>query len=651
MEDRQAGWLTTKGLAKPRGWAFGNLDPNVWSSYIAALRADSTVQRLSASTNLYFYELHDLEFLAAILNLAADDAESRIGKALLKHLIENWSQLERFSKVEIAAVPTDLKPNLRKPPQAQQDERNVLSENLWLFRLRHRRFLPTTHGPRLAAEVWMPSQEIERRFSRRFGAGQLLPILDVDEELASRARPFCARLGVRESISPTTFGIEDARTILNRSARLFGVDPSEGGRSLDPADVREVIRPTYRNLIELLRGSDADTRFPSAALSDVMLLADNGHGSFRFLPSMDMLWAERNGTRERLGNPPDLWTFVLEAGPGLRSALTRLFGMRVLEEQLRWEPEPGEDALDSSELAKFRTGLDLLAPFIRLRLSADRPAEEARDAARLRRLLEVLTPVRDLQVGCRLDDRALSGLADRMAFVDTKSDTTDIRAFVAWGEHGWPPSPDDAEALATALADEFGPSNFEAFLMLISARNDQARRRLLSLAGAPVDLLALSSNEPEDIEQDAKTEFADGPSLPKESSVDVPEEVAEQPSTTPTAARLAIAPLYSAADLLIDGTPITVMGNAIAEHSGITTAAPHSTESAKVGRVQSYGGGTDLVALDDLGMFVAMTYEVTGRAGRPPGAIGICGSDVRTWRHGSPRLRGPQVLGHEFAGS
>lgn len=41
----------------------------------------------------------------------------------------------------------------------------------------------------------------------------------------------------------------------------------------------------------------------------------------------------------------------------------------------------------------------------------------------------------------------------------------------------------------------------------------------------------------------------------------------------------------------------------------------------------------------------------------PPGGIivrpafaGICGSDVRTWRHGSPRLRGAQVLGHEFAG-
>lgn len=34
-----------------------------------------------------------------------------------------------------------------------------------------------------------------------------------------------------------------------------------------------------------------------------------------------------------------------------------------------------------------------------------------------------------------------------------------------------------------------------------------------------------------------------------------------------------------------------------------------------------------------------------------PGAVGICGSDVRTWRHGSPRLTGPHVPGHEFAGT
>lgn len=43
--------------------------------------------------------------------------------------------------------------------------------------------------------------------------------------------------------------------------------------------------------------------------------------------------------------------------------------------------------------------------------------------------------------------------------------------------------------------------------------------------------------------------------------------------------------------------------------------------------------------------------------GLPPGGlivrpiyVGICGSDVRTWRHGNPRIVGPQVPGHEFAG-
>ena len=33
-----------------------------------------------------------------------------------------------------------------------------------------------------------------------------------------------------------------------------------------------------------------------------------------------------------------------------------------------------------------------------------------------------------------------------------------------------------------------------------------------------------------------------------------------------------------------------------------------------------------------------------------PVTVGVCGSDVRVWRHGSPRLTGPQVLGHEVGG-
>jgi L-iditol 2-dehydrogenase len=31
-------------------------------------------------------------------------------------------------------------------------------------------------------------------------------------------------------------------------------------------------------------------------------------------------------------------------------------------------------------------------------------------------------------------------------------------------------------------------------------------------------------------------------------------------------------------------------------------------------------------------------------------SVGICGSDIRTWQHGNPRLRTPQILGHELAG-
>ncbi len=30
--------------------------------------------------------------------------------------------------------------------------------------------------------------------------------------------------------------------------------------------------------------------------------------------------------------------------------------------------------------------------------------------------------------------------------------------------------------------------------------------------------------------------------------------------------------------------------------------------------------------------------------------VGICGSDIRTWRHGNRRISGPQILGHEVSG-
>ena len=77
----------------------------------------------------------------------------------------------------------------------------------------------------------MRTRELDRRFTSRRGkidAGQLLPILDVDDELAVMARPICSALGVRNEITSSSFGPDDARTVLDRLAALFGDGSFEG---------------------------------------------------------------------------------------------------------------------------------------------------------------------------------------------------------------------------------------------------------------------------------------------------------------------------------------------------------------------------------------------------------------------------------------
>ena len=616
VEDRQSGWLTTKDLSRPTGWAFKTLDADVWLAYATTVRADPKLGRATEDATPYFYELHDLEFLAQVLGAVANDADCTSAQALLTHLVENWAQLQRFSKITIAAVPSDKAPSMRsKPPRAQDDELVSLGDNLWLHRLRRRQFLPTTHGPKSPAATWMSTRELDRRFTSRRGnldAGQLLPILEIAGEFATRARPICSLLGVRDEITSSSFGPDDARTVLDRLATLLGHGAADHARDPDRATVREIVRPAYRNLLELLPGSEADARFPPGVLSGAPLLQEDGHGSYRFAASADTLWAERNGTRERLGNPSDLWTFVLDASPGPRVPLTRLFDVRVLEEQLHWEPEPGEMALDDTELASFRAGLQQLAPFILARLSAERSTDalQARDATLLRRVLAGLVPVQELHVGCKLDDRALAGLAERSAFVETSSEAAATRAFVTWDEHGWPPSADGAEALATAFAEAFGASHFEAFLALIRAPDEAARRRLLALAGATSDLEAFVSaiTDADQLEPEEETTPDGDLALPKELSGDAEEKPAEQPEPGADGGAVEMTPLYAATDLLIAGTPITVTGDEAT--NGKPRSTRRSAAQTKAGATTGYGGRTDLSALDALGMFVAMTYEV-----------------------------------------
>jgi len=262
----------------------------------------------------------------------------------------------------------------------------------------------------------------------------------------------------------------------------------------------------------------------------------------------------------------------------------------------------------------FRAGMAALAPFLLARLSADRATEtqQTRDASVLRRVLACLTPVQELYVGCKLDARTLAGRAERSAFVEVGSDVATTRAFVRWDEAGWPPSADGAEALATAFAEAFGASHFEAFLALVRAPNEAARRRLLALAGATSDLEAFASaiagddEEPRDDEQKSDDDLA----LPKEAAGDDEEKPAERSEAAGVASPVAMTPLYAASELLIGGSPISVTGDARSNGHGDPQQRSAAHPGGGGGATAGYGGRTDLSALDALGMFVAMTYEV-----------------------------------------
>jgi hypothetical protein len=606
VEDRNSGWLTTKGLAKPRGWAFRELPAELWDPY--ATQVESRVgAQTSGQGTACFYAMHDLEHITPLLSEASRDRECRVAQALFAHFVHNWTQLQRFERLEVALVPEGLVPSMRaKPPRAKDDERQELGENFWLWRLRQRDFCPTSHGPKAPGNTWVRTRELERRFSSTRGGidcSRLLPVLDVPEDLAGGARPLQAALAVREEITASSFRPEDAATILKRLELIYRDGPNRTA-------IREVVRPTYRSLIELLPGQEIDKRYATGSLADQALLETNGHNEVRFTPARHVLWAERNGTRERLGNPPELWTFVHEASTNARVPLTRLFGVRVLEDQLDWAPVPGQPALDDDELGRFGEGLAELAPYLLARLSAERPAEalQQRDASTLRRLITVLVPVDALRVGCSLDGKAITKSAEPAAFADISAQRDGTRAFVKWGDEGWPPSPAEAEALATAFAEALGATHFEAFLALINAPDTATRSRILSLAGAPTDLEAARAalrDEAPEAPNGAGPEVEIPPKEPGEVVDEPPARLPEPGGFQPPEPAT---PLYRAGELLIEGVPVSIEGS----YDGGSTGRqrwPSSHPGGGRGGGHGYGGRTDLGELDRLGMFIAMTYE------------------------------------------
>lgn len=167
-----------------------------------------------------------------------------------------------------------------------------------------------------------------------------------------------------------------------------------------------------------------------------------------------------------------------------------------------------------------------------------------------------------------------------------------------------------SKSLAMALADTLGVNLVETFLAFITS-NERQRRQLLDIAGASGHY------------QDVLDELAEAPDDESEVEVPVAEPTAapesantrdEGRSTRPDATQPAAppVPLHDFSTLLLDGHPLIVTGD---EPSGGEHGEDRHRDGGGSGTGSPSGSpkraaaGTDLSALDALGMQIAIAYE------------------------------------------
>lgn len=605
VEDRAAGWLTTRDLQKPKGHAFVNLG-KVWDSWVGKVKQEVAKSNPDGRFKVFFTQLHVLDALMPLVRLAAEDDTAVIARSVYEHVARNWTQLERFSRLELAFVPKERDPGARtKPARPAGDETRDTGMDFWLAVLRSRAIVPTLHGPRKPGQAWLPSGEITRRFGGKHkSAGDLIPLVDVAPMLLEgKARTFALTLGIRAELAPASFRPSDADLIATRLQERYGAAAADG--SLTDEVLRRVMRPAYRNVFELLVGSAdrGQASAPHAELAETPLLVTDGAGHYRFDPAQQVLYTDRPGMRERLGNPEGLWLFVLEATPAARAPLLRLFGSRLIDAEVDWRPIPGEPALQPEERRRFRDGMVTLLPYLLSRLRVERSEEQqaATDARQLSRFIDTAELVDGLEISAFLDGVELSSRAARDAFVDLR-DPAEPRAFLRWGANGWPPTNFEAEALASALAELYQANLFEPFLTLVQAHSDDLRRRLLRLAGASTDLADVLLSVEEDTVPDDALDFA-----PRTAPGADPDDAPVSSRGPDEQARI---PLFSPEQLVVDGTPeLTVLDGPPTQEGGADKDGAHHGGTPVNRAAHGYGSLTDLTELDRLGMSVTIAYE------------------------------------------
>jgi hypothetical protein len=613
VEDDRMGWKTTGHLAQPQGRAFGDLG-DTWTEFEANVRATLAERKDVSEKVPYLYDAHDLDQIVPLVQAARDDASGAVARTLMEHLVLHWPWFLRFADCQVALLEKWQHPGRWKTPAAGAQDLTIAGDNLWLHRLQRRPICPTSQGPRLPSVTWQPSAGLENRFGRRGrSAGKLLPVLELSEDLSRHAvQSLAERLGVRGEPSPSTFTPEDARLLCRRLEERF----SQPERSVDSGRRGEV-SGVYRELFELLSGRSRDGA-DSGILADVPLLADTPAG-LRFERAGDILYAGTRGMRERSGVAGIVPMFILEADPAATAPLTRLFGLRTLEDALEWHPEQGECPFDADQMGEVREGLRALVPPLLARIRAERPSTSTNDTRILTEFADHVEPVLELNVACKLDGVPLDRLSERSYFVEASPQQL-RRVFVVWGEsRKWPPPADAAQGLAMALADALGINLVETFLAFIQSDNAQ-RRRLLDIAGASAMLAEVEhelAEETDEVSEDGTPgeTFPDRTPAPETGSHD--EEAPRTPAPRPAAPPVR---LVRFEDLTIDGAPIVVTGDTRrdrdgADGAGSGTAAGGAGEGTGPDRWRrpapsGAGAAAEVSGLDALGMQITVAYEV-----------------------------------------
>lgn len=613
------GWIRTRGLVRPTGWAFQSLQDEIWDNYAKDLPERLRAKDKSRFDSTYpcFYRMHNLEHLPQLLESASKDSEAILARALYEHLTLNWSVLERFSQLEVAQLDHNARLGGRNQAIARNDEIVALGDNFWLHLLKTTPFCPTGFGPRRPDIVWWPTNEVKRRFGGKKENTYLLPVLTADKGIlaSNKARSFAHALGIREELSPSAFTLEDARVLIDRIHQYAGSQISQ----INPLhEGLQVIRAAYRNLLELLVGDSSarkEKKDNNHPLGDTLLLARNQHGDLAFMPASTIFYIERRETWSKLDSIIPVWSFILDAFPTAKAPLKDLFGVKTLEDVIHYEPQPGVCPLNGTEIESLRNQLAGLAPYILARIGLDRTEDPVKDAQLIRQLIQVIEPWEEIILKRELPGQNMPDktTVDAYALIERSQVQ---HAYIAWLRDGTvlpTLSQQNAEAITQAFCEIFGNSYFDSFLALIQADSEEARLRLLKRIGADkylaekVDLFKNpSDSETEDVEEDFLPD-GDKSAQPVKIEDQTDRQASESEKSGKNAQSVHRTSLYGIHQILVNGKPVIVAGKSAAGSNATSGKRYGKGHASNTGL--GYGGRTDMDVLNDTGTAILLAYE------------------------------------------